>query len=492
VRSNLVLFTVLALIFTVLYIGVLPSARERLEQREFAHDRAEFFLERARSARQARDYAAALADFDRYLAEDPHNEAIEEEREEARALLLGTPAGKEADFGAGEPAQPLKASEYLARAEDFFSQEDYFSAHYYAVIALRLDGSRRDARRLAARAWEKISGQEPSREDQEARDLFLAKKEGYDALVRMQDPLKAYAIFNKLAAVYPNDPDVARYLEESREQVKEISYFLDEAEQAEGVPGVGNILFVNVRQDDRREIVYIDRLVETEDGVFATGVEVIQFEVGSGVSLHLASARGKLLPRTDDREGSAIVLTGLDRNDPGRRERPSYFVGDPRRLSASERFENLLPLNLSREDLAVMRPGLPAAKRLGLGTLWELRRRCGQYGYPGAELAREILDRILHPFSFLILCLFSVSLGWSFRIGYAGPPRLGYIFLPFFPAGVAVLTALYLAAQKTILDFILGTLGFGSALAVLLVMQGVLLFVALTVLAGQRTDRQPA
>ena len=84
-----------------------------------------------------------------------------------------------------------------------------------------------------------------------------------------------------------------------------------------------------------------------------------------------------------------------------------------------------------------------------------------------------------------------VSLGWSFRIGLTRPPRLGYLFLPFFPLGVAVLTALYLTAQKTILDFILGTLGFGSALAVLLVLQGVLLFVSLSVLAGQRTDRQP-
>jgi hypothetical protein len=190
----------------------------------------------------------------------------------------------------------------------------------------------------------------------------------------------------------------------------------------------------------------------------------------------------------DEQQGSTIVLTGLDRYDPERRERPMYFEGDPRRLAASERFENLLPVNLSREDLAVMRLGMPVADRLGLSDLWQLRRRCGQFGYPGAELACEILDRILHPFSFLILCLFSVSLGWSFRVGNSRSPRLGFIFLPFFPLGAAVLTALYLAAQKTILEFILGILGFGSALAVLLVVQGLLLFVALTLLAGQRTD----
>jgi len=489
VAPNLVMFTVLALIFTVLYIGVLPSARARLELKEFQSERADFYLERARSSRRADDYAAAVTDFDRYLLQDPHNGKIAEEREEVRALLHASPGGENAESDFGEPVQPLDASEYLTQAEDFFSREDYFSAHYYAVQAARLDSGRRDARRLAARAWEKISGLEPDREKIEAREFFLTKKEGFEALVRVQDPLKAYAIFNALAATHPNDPDVVRYLEESRQQVAAISYFLDEADRAGGVPGIDGILFVNVRQDDRREIVYVDNLVETEAGAFVTGVEVIQFEVGGEVTLHLASARGKLLPRTDEQEGSVIVLTGLDRRNPDRRESPVYFVGDPRRLAASERFENLLPVNLSREDLQVLRLGFPAAPRLGLGALWQLRKRSEQYGYPGAELAREILDRILQPFSFLILCLFSVSLGWSFRIGRARPPRLGYLFLPFFPLGVAVLTALYLTAQKMILDFILGTLGFGSALAVLLVLQGALLFVSLSVLAGQRTDR---
>jgi tetratricopeptide (TPR) repeat protein len=488
VSSHLVLFTVLALLFTGLYMGVLPSARGGLERREFESERAEFFLERAQAAHQAHDYAAAVADFDRYLARDPHNEAVGGQREEAHSQLLGSGNDGGSEAGVPEPVQPLAASEYLARAQDFYSQEDYFSAHYYAVLANRLDSSRQDARRLAARAWEKIASLQPSRDDEEVRALFRTKKEGYAALVREQDSLKAYYIFNNLAKSYPQDPDVARYLEESRKQVEAISYFLDEAEAVEGVPGSGRILFVNVRQDNRREIVYIDNLVETEQGTFVTGVEVIQFEAGGGSDLHLASVYGKILPRQDEQEGSTIVLTGLDRNDPGRRQTPSYFTGDPRRLAASGRFENLLPLNLSREDLAVMRLGFPAAESLGLSALWQLRRRCERYGYPGAELAGEILDRILHPFSFLILCLFSVSLGWTFRVGASRPPRLGYVFLPFFPLGVALLTALYLGAQKTILDFVLGTLGFASALAVLLIMQGVLLFVALTVLAGQRTD----
>ncbi len=488
VSPHLVMFTVLALIFTVLYIGVLPSARKALERSEFSSAQADFYLERARSARQDRNYSAAVADFDRYLVRDSHDQEVTDEREEVHALLLNSEADEGAASESRDLPQPLKAGEYLARAEIFYSQEDYFSAHYYAVLASRLDNSRQDARRLAARAWEKVTGQERSQADEAGRALFRTKKEGYEALVRAQDPLKAYYIFNDLAAAYPDDADVARYLEESGRQVAAISYFLDEAEQAEGAPGIGEILFVNVRQDSRREIVYIDNLVETERGVFVTGVEVIQFEAGGGIELHLAAAHGKLLPRVDEQEGSTIVLTGLDRYDPERREVPSYFEGDPRRLAASERFENLLPVNLSREDLAVMRLGMPAAGRLGLSDLWQLRRRCGQFGYPGAELAREILDRILHPFSFLILCLFSVSLGWAFRVGESRPPRLGYLFLPFFPLGVAVLTALYLAAQKTILDFILGILGFGSALAVLLVVQGLLLFVALTVLAGQRTD----
>jgi hypothetical protein len=490
VASNLVLFTVLALIFTVLYIGVLPVARAGLEQRESASTRADFFLMRAQDARQADDYAAAVADFDRYLIQDPKNEAIAIQREEAHALLLASSV-RETAAEPSEVPQPLEAAEYLARAQEFFDREDYFSAHYYAVLASRLDGDRREARRLAARAWEKITGLELTLEDEAASLLYRTKKEGYDALVRAGDPLKAYYIFHDLAKTYPGDPDVARYLEDSRQQVAAISYFLDEVEGIEDFPGIGTILFVNVRQDGRREIVSIDNLVETEQGVYVTGVELIQFEVGGGVTLHLAASRGKLLSRTDEQEGSTIVLTGLDRDDPGRRERPRYLEGDPRRLAASEGFENLLPVNLTREDLAVMRPGFPAAARLGVSALWQLRRRCEQYGYPGAELAREILDRILQPFSFLILCLFSVSLGWSFRVGGSRSPGLGFVFLPFFPLAVAVITALYLAAQKTILSFVLGTLGFASALAVLLVMQGVLLFVSLTVLAGQKTDQLP-
>ena len=70
------------------------------------------------------------------------------------------------------------------------------------------------------------------------------------------------------------------------------TYFLDEAERMEPLPGARGLLFVNPRDDGLREIVSIGKMVTTTGETFFKDIEVLRFGPG-GVVLHYRAPYGK-------------------------------------------------------------------------------------------------------------------------------------------------------------------------------------------------------
>jgi tetratricopeptide (TPR) repeat protein len=476
VSAHLATFTTLTVVYTILILGVHPMAQRNMERFSSLSLEARSFLDKAEAAKQAGDSETALLNYQRYLAVDENNRRIMELANDLQMELMAEapehgqePEGTLESMRMNDLAEGREPRELLQMAEEFYSREDWFSAHYYANLAYQIDPNRKDAQRLAARARQMIASKDLSDLQEEQRRLFERKREGYEHFLN-EEYLIAYRLFRELSERYPDDADVSRE-----------TFFLDEAREIDTLPGQTELLFVNYRDRDEREIVYIGKLAGIEAGVFCKDVEVLRFGAG-GEMYHYYAGYGRLL------EG-AINLHGVDRSPAGGQSVPRYLSGLSR--LRGQPLPYILTLTPSLEELPSLKAGKAAsatAASFGFFSLWQVRRHIQSYGYPEPFISGEILRRILLPFSFLVLCLLSAAAGLRFRLLRAGRPHWIIAFMPLFPIVAVSIASLYLYPQRIVLDFVLLRFGFPVSLAVLLVLQGALLLMSMIVLAGQRTD----
>ena len=487
ISANLALLIALTVLYTVLVLGVHPYLHEGLDRLFSLSSQAKVFHDRANGFLGQEEYQAALENFELYLTIDRKNEEILERRDDVQLMSIsrrneqnGPRETKEL-----EQLEEPQASELLARARAYFDREDYYSAHYYATLAAETGNVQTAARRLAGKAWQKISSLEPGRADREARNLFERKKEGYKAFMG-KSYVEAYHIFYELRKLHPDDPDVLVYFGRSKEKAAGVSFFIDDAQQIDPLPGLDDLLFVNGRDSEEqtgeeREIVFIGKTVFLGEDVYFKDIEAIRFELGGEVKEHFQAAYGKLID-------SYINMNGISREDPEQRQNPRYFV-ERTSPAGDEDLEALLYLEPALGDLKNLRAGKGLPKSMSFIDLWSFRKELGRYGYIEQLFTIELLMKLLHPFTFLVLSLFAMALGWSFRARYLSrPPIIAYLFIPIFPLVAAFISSLYFDACRRILRAVLIEAGFSVALLSIVVLQGLLLVLALIWLAGQQSE----
>jgi hypothetical protein len=504
VGSQLALLVTLSILYTALLFGFYPRSRTLLTELEQLTRHGRVLLETAREDLRQGRRQAAVDDYERYLAINRRDDAVSEELDQLRAQLHPSGAGEaqpaaEAGAAAAEPARGESPAQLLATARGYFQREDWFSAIYYADLAVRVSGQRQDAvsreaARLSARAWERISSQErePNKLTVEQRRLFESKQRGYQ-LFQQQDYLSAYYHFLDLSRRYPDDQDARRYLADSRRQVVRLTYFRDEAERMDPLPGPQGLLFLNGGSGGAREVVSIGKMVRTAGETFFKDIEVLRI-AGGRVQLHYLAPYGRLEPSQVAPAGqgggprAGVLLRGIDRRRPGRELLPRAIEGSLR----GEEVRYLLPLAPRPEELPALRAPRPAGSTLGgvsLDTLWLARAGISAYGQLEAALSLEILMRLLLPFAFLNLGLLAMALGWSYRLVSARrPPLAAYLLIPLFPVAAALLAGVYLKVHRVLAAYALLAWGFRPALIGLAVLEGAVLAVMLVLLAARGND----
>ncbi len=500
VGSQLALLVTLSILYTAALLGFYPRSRALLTELEQLTRHGRALLETAREdLRQGRAQAAVDA-YERYLAINRRDDAVSEELDHLRAQMHATAAeeARPQAEAAAEQARGESPARLLARARSYFEREDWFSAVYYADLAVRVSGPRQDAvsreaARLSARAWERIRSQEPDLKSKVERDLFDRKQAGY-RLFQQGDFLSAYYHFLDMSRRYPDDQDARRYLRDSREEVQRLAYFRDEAERMDPLPGPQGLLFLNGGSGGAREIVSIGKMVSTAGETFFKDIEVLRV-AGGRVQLHYLAPYGRLESSQVAPAGqtggprAGLLLRGVDRGRPGRELLPRAIEGSLR----GEDPRYLLPLAPRPEELPALRaPGPAGSSHLGavsLDTLWLARAGIGAHGQLEAALSLEILMRLLLPFAFLNLGLLAMALGWSYRLLSASrPPLAAYLIIPLFPVATALLAGVYLKIHRALAAYALLAWGFRPALVGLAVLEGAILAVMLILLAGRGND----
>jgi tetratricopeptide (TPR) repeat protein len=466
---------VLTVIYSVAEEGLLPVLHRGEEDLRYKSDLGSEFLEEAEAALDEENYAKAREMLDLYLSVDPTSRSARDALNsvEGELLVRRGDANEEEQQLAQKEVRREDAVSLIRRAEAYLQAADYYSAHYYATMARELDPSRKEAQRIAAKAWERISDMHPSGEAVAEARLHARKREGYTALMQ-GDAIRAYYIYRELFEDHPLDPDVQRYFAESKEAVRRISFFHDEAEQILVLPGRRDITFVNALGPQSVELVYFGKLVTVAEGSFVRNVEAMAIGADGEVLYHFTAPYGKFV-------GNHVNMRCIDRTDEGVVYAPAYHAG-----SRAEELRYLIAIQPTVSEIEDYAIGQQTPRHASIARLWRMARTMRRYGMRSEPIQSALLSRAVRPFTFMILSIFAVGLGWRLRSRYERrPPIAALLLVPLVPFVFHLLTQAYSYWNQVLFGFLLLSAGFVVSALLFLFFQSVFLVLALFFLAGQ-------
>ena len=378
----------------------------------------------------------------------------------------------------------LSPEEFLRKARIAEGDEDYFTAYYFANLAIA--GTRagsldqESAQTYAATMWEKLSSLTDNSDDLESRWRFEVKTIGFNDLSSNEAGAisRAYYTFKMLVERDPSDVEARRYLKESTDKLRTLAFFTDEIEEIGLMPGARDILFVNNTSDATyTELVSVGKIITTETGIYAQDIEAIRFRKEGGLDCHFRALFGKIMRNPDGR--LSVYMRGVDPDRPDGGMLPSI-------LASAETYEcpEIFPLYIDPQAAALLGAAEIPFAELGLHRLWGKADVIAKLGYRKEPLQIEALYRICVSFSILILSIMSLALGWRFRTPNEQPPVITLIILPVLPFACYILVDVYLYAQRLVIGTALLAWGFTASVILLISMELLLLIFAIFLLAG--------
>jgi hypothetical protein len=383
--------------------------------------------------------------------------------------------------------EPVDAGEAIFMGEAAFTKGDFLAAHWLATLAERIarPGSPElsKAAALAAKAWNQIEAFQTSSGEENAHELYLLKKAGYEAMVS-GDWIRAYYIFKEHAEKSPNDPDTKRFLAKCEEATKGIAFFIDEVEVSLGDTQTNVILSLPFIENglSGRSVIRIKKLSTTPDVAYGINIEYMAFDAQSRLLSSLYAPDAKILPITiEGRHQVHVLMRALDRHSSMERSEPVWHV---RNANSRHLDEAQLILDMPYEtflEVVKLRQGLGS---LGINELFTAAEMANKAGYIPQVFEAEIVNRFGSCLFFLPMSIIAIAMGWYFR----ARRRPRYLFVPLLPVFPLVFNGIVILYKKTI--SVLGAslvfaVGFSHAVIVLIIFLALSFFISLIVLVKQ-------
>ena len=477
-NQTVTIIIVILLCFTALFFTgneiFKPGIYSRLDLLKIQTETSRTYYEQALKYREDNELVKAREMIERFLAVKPEDTAGEELYDDIieRINIQFAESSDEDTIRPGTiETSELTYDQAVLLARNYLKKDDFYSAYYYASIASGLSNSPKEAKELSAQAWIGLSEEAPDREEKEEYLLFSRKKHGAELLLSGR-AIDAYYLYKELSVDYPNDPDVSKYLRESLSAAVKLTYFTDDAATALKFPGINDICFINYSDETEKEIIYIEKMVRTAEGIFYNGIEVLDFKRGSGITGHFTALYGKAV-------GDHIVLNGIDRENPNIRVYPEYLVTDK-----MPEMYNTLKLYPAPEQLRGLSADKNIYKKLNLPELLEFEKTVGSYGWNSQQIYFEIFTRILNPCGFLLFSFLMIALGWKYRRAQRKFPLASFILLPITVYITYLAAETYTFTINTIGAFMLLRFGSTFSIALTAVSQVLLLLITFLMISG--------
>ena len=489
ISSTVAVFIIGGLLYVTLAEGFLPLLHRNLNGLETRTTVARSYLELSERARTTGDNQLRKAYLEYYLTIDPGNTTAAEALANLRLHGSGS-AGMEGDAGArlrGAPPRKqarlldLDTDELFRRAEASLEKEDYYTAYYFADLALALSPRGSSEWQMAEAMTQKIQIQlnsyKADAEENTRKALFEIKTQAHSDLSSDETALivRAYYTFLHLTKRDPTDREAAKYLAESTRKLETVAFFRDEIERFGAMPGINRLFFVNNEEaSDHTQIVAIGGIITTENGIYARDIEVISIGPDGMVTCRYSAQAGKIM---NDKEGRrAVFMFGVDRQESTNTLFPAVHQGD---------CEGILRIVPPLDDLRLLGTGGRNIESHHLTTLWGMWEITSPRGYPSDVIQIAALMRVATAFGFIVLSLFSLSLGWKLKPSGSSPIFAGVILIPILPVAAYFIFELYEYLQTLIIGSALLAWGFTPALIVVIALQFILIVISISILAAQ-------
>ncbi len=337
----------------------------------------------------------------------------------------------------------------LLQARSAFDNEQWFNAHYYAELGIKLTDPKNpnldELKTISAQAWNNIT-QKHKEVTNEEFEIYDQKYKGYLALVNKNN-LEAYYIFRGLYENYDDlkrDSDVIFYLEVATNRIEQQYFFVDETLELESFESANDVYFSYTHKNGAKEIVYFKGVTSVQStgqsiqylrdltivslssyGTFIRKLYVPYAKL-MPVSVKNLTAETKEMLLIDEKTDFVpyLLLKAVGRDDPDIQFGPTYSYPDGSTETTPEYL--IFPLKYSEFLLLEESPNNP--ENNSLLYLFKFVKNADSFGFAREQYGQTMLNRLLFPLYFLLLFIMLACFAWDNRVGGNQMFRFVWVF----------------------------------------------------------------
>lgn len=337
----------------------------------------------------------------------------------------------------------------LLQSRTAFENEQWFNAHYYAELGIKLSDPKNpnmdELRDISAKAWNNITQKHKEVSGLEY-DIYDLKYKGYMALVNKND-LEAYYIFRGLLETYPDtarDSDVTFYLEVATDRIEQEYFFVDETLELSSFESANDVYFVYTHKNGAKEIVYFKGVTSVQSTgqsiQYLRDLTIVSLDTYGRFIRKLNVPYAKLMPVSvknltvqtkdllliDEKTDFVpyILLKSVGRDDENIQFGPTYTYADGSVESSPEYL--IFPMKYS--DFLMLETSPANPKSGSLLHLIRFAKDASNYGFARELYAQTLLNRLLFPLFMLVLFVILASFAWNNRVGANQMFRFSWVF----------------------------------------------------------------
>ncbi|UTC78750.1 hypothetical protein E4O04_12395 [Treponema sp. OMZ 799] len=320
----------------------------------------------------------------------------------------------------------MSAEAALKRAERAALSFDFYTAHYYAKLAVQAfrdeDPLRVDAENLAVRAWAEVEKGLASYKDAPSIALYKSKKAAYEAL-QSGDYIRAYYSFLQIDSSMrasnsdQKDPEVERFLSLSRLELEKNVFFTDELKNIPNFIMRGDIRFTLAEQTYEYSEIKIHGISHgsstLRNEIYLMNVVYTRLGVSNAEKWSIMIPYAKLVEVVDNEGKNRLMLQicSVDRYSEEKNVYPKVLAGELPR----ENLHNIL-LPMTMPDFILIEKSVSGPSTMKISDLYYFSLISEKYGLKKEAYLSEVLYRLIEPLLLLIVSLLVLILAWRFRV----------------------------------------------------------------------------